>query len=116
MSKALGSRLLQWFGRMSYTWYLWHWPIVGMAAVINWDMGVVGRLVWSGVALVLAVLTHRFVETPWREGTGIKRSPQVVTAVAFGASIVAALLAHGAMVMAERRAASPGSASVRDGA
>ena len=107
VSKVLGSWLLQWFGRMSYTWYLWHWPIVGMAAVINWDIGVVGRLFWSGVALVLAVLTHRFVETPWREGTGIKRSPQVVAAVAFGASIVAALLAHGAMVMAERRAASP---------
>ena len=31
-----------------------------------------------------------------------------MTAVAFGASVVAALLAHGAMVMAERRAASPG--------
>ena len=71
-------------------------------AVINWEIGVVGRLVWSGVALVLAVLTHRFVEKPWREGAGIKQSPQVVTAVAFGASIVAALLAHGAMVMAER--------------
>ena len=36
-------------------------------AVINWDIGVVGRLVWSGVALVLAVLTYRFVEKPWRE-------------------------------------------------
>jgi len=108
VSKVLGSRLLQWFGRMSYTWYLWHWPIVGMAAVINWEIGVVGRLVWSGVALVLAVLTHRFVEKPWREGgNGIKRSPQLVTAVAFGASIVAALLAHGAMMMAERRASSP---------
>ncbi len=108
VSNVLGSRLLQWFGRMSYTWYLWHWPIVGMAAVINWEIGVVGRLVWSGVALALAGLTHRFVEKPWREGSsGIKRSPQLVTAVAFGASIVAALLAHGAMVMAERRAASP---------
>jgi len=108
VSKALGSRLFQWFGRMSYTWYLWHWPLVGIGAVIDWDIGVVGRLAWSGVALILAVLTHRFIEKPWREANGVKRSPQLVTAVAFGASVVAALLAHGAMVMAERRAASPG--------
>jgi hypothetical protein len=92
---------------MSYTWYLWHWPIVGVGAVINWEIGVGGRLAWSGVALILAVLTHRFIETPWREGNRFQRSPQVVTGVAFAASVVAALLAHGAMVMAERRASSP---------
>ena len=106
VSKALGSSILQWFGRISYAWYLWHWPLVGVGAVINWDIGVVGRLAWSGIALVLAVFTYRFVERPWREGERFKRSPQVITAMAFGASIVAALLAHGAMVMAERRASS----------
>ena len=107
VSRALDARLLRWFGRISYTWYLWHWPIVGVGAVIDWDIGVGGRLVWSGFALILAVLTHRFIEKPWREGNRVQRSPQLVTGVALGASVVAALLAHGAMVMAERRASSP---------
>ena len=114
VSKALGSRLLQWFGRMSYSWYLWHWPLVGIGAVIDWDIGVVGRLAWSGVALVLAVLTHRFIEKPWREGAGIKRSPQVVTAVAFGASIVAALARAWRDGDGRTARGVAGSASVRD--
>jgi hypothetical protein len=65
------------------------------------------RLSWPVGALTLALLTHRFVEKPWREGRRFRGSPQVVTGIALAASVVAALLAHGAMVMAERRAASP---------
>src|SRR5204863_9079599 len=54
VSQALASDWLQWLGRMSYAWYLWHWPLVGLGGVIDPTIGVAGRLVWSAFALGLA--------------------------------------------------------------
>jgi peptidoglycan/LPS O-acetylase OafA/YrhL len=68
VSRLLGVPWLTWLGRMSYAWYLWHWPIVGVAVVLFPSMGVVGRLGWSAAALGLAWLTHRFIEAPVRSG------------------------------------------------
>ncbi len=67
-SRGLSTGWLRWLGRMSYAWYLWHWPLIGIGGVIDWNIGVTGRLAWSGVALVLAWLTHRWIETPARAG------------------------------------------------
>ena len=55
--------------------HLWHWPLVGLGKVIDWDIeSVVGRLAWSGVALVAAVLTYRFVEQPARKRSALATS------------------------------------------
>jgi peptidoglycan/LPS O-acetylase OafA/YrhL len=106
-ARLLNISWLRWLGRMSYSWYLWHWPLVGLAAVLDWRVGVAGRLVWSAVALVLAWLTHRFIERPSREGPPSRWSASTMTFVALGASAAIALIAHVAMVAAQRRAALP---------
>jgi peptidoglycan/LPS O-acetylase OafA/YrhL len=107
LSRLLATPWLQWFGRVSYAWYLWHWPLVGLGAVIDWKIGVGGRLVWSGVALVLAVLTHRFVEEPARTGKLETIRAEILTAGALLASVAAAFLAFGALTVARHRVASP---------
>ncbi|MEP6494723.1 MAG: acyltransferase family protein [bacterium] len=107
VSRVLGARIFQWFGRVSYSWYLWHWPLVGIGAAINWEIGVGGKLAWSAGALVLAVLTLRFVEQPFRNGELFRTRPQMTTAAAFGASIAAALIAFGGMSIARQNASSP---------
>jgi peptidoglycan/LPS O-acetylase OafA/YrhL len=108
ISRALSVNPLTWLGRMSYAWYLWHWPLIGAAAVLNPGIGVAGRLGWSGVALGLAWLTHRFIERPVREGsTAIARVPSHwLLPGTVAASVLVAALAHGAMVVAERHVAS----------
>ena len=63
-------RALGWFGQLSYSWYLWHWPIVLTAAVLAPSIGVWARLAWSFVALVPAWLTWQWVERPLREPRG----------------------------------------------
>jgi peptidoglycan/LPS O-acetylase OafA/YrhL len=107
VSRALSIPPLRWLGRVSYAWYLWHWPLVGAAAVLYPGLGVSGRLLWSGVALVLAWLTYRFIEQPVRNGTVLSRVPGYwLLPGTIAASVGVAALAHTAMVAAERGVAS----------
>jgi peptidoglycan/LPS O-acetylase OafA/YrhL len=106
VSRSLAAPWLRWLGKMSYAWYLWHWPLVGVGAVLDWEIGVWGRLAWSAAALVLAWLTYRFIEEPARDGRLRIAQPWIAPA-ALGASVVAALVAHGSMFAAARRAARP---------
>ncbi len=107
VSRALGTPLLRFFGRVSYSWYLWHWPLVGLGAVIDWKIGVAGRAAWSLVALGLAVVTHRFVEKPARRSDWFKRRPHFINLAALATSIVIALVAYGALIAGTRSAATP---------
>jgi peptidoglycan/LPS O-acetylase OafA/YrhL len=107
VTRALSMAVLRWFGRVSYSWYLWHWPLVGVGAVIDWRIGVAGRLAWSGVALLLAVLTLRFVEEPARRSSWLRDRSYSLNLVALGASLSAVLIAYGAMLVAQRRVSSP---------
>jgi peptidoglycan/LPS O-acetylase OafA/YrhL len=107
VTKALSAAPLRWLGRMSYSWYLWHWPLVGLGAALDWKIGVGGKIMWSLVALGLAILTHRFVEEPFRERVGPRASPQRTNAYALGASFCVALLAWGALMLSARRISAP---------
>ena len=110
VSRALSAGWLQWLGRMSYAWYLWHWPLVGIGVELDGAIGVAGKLAWSGVALVLAWLTHRLIERPARASAGpLARIPSHwVAPAALGVSVAAAGISHGAMVAGARQATSPG--------
>jgi peptidoglycan/LPS O-acetylase OafA/YrhL len=106
-SRALSVMPLRWLGRLSYAWYLWHWPLVGLGAVLDRDIGVAERLAWSGVALALAWLTHRYIEGSAREGRLSRIPTEWLAPTALVASVGAALIAHGALRAAERRVAAP---------
>jgi peptidoglycan/LPS O-acetylase OafA/YrhL len=98
---------LRWLGRLSYAWYLWHWPLVGIGAVIDRDISVWGRLGWSVGALVLAWLTYSIIERSARDGRLSRIPTHWLAPAALAVSLVAALVAHGAMRVAERRIAAP---------
>jgi peptidoglycan/LPS O-acetylase OafA/YrhL len=103
-----GVGVLGWFGRISYGWYLWHWPMVVTGAVLSPAIGVWGRVAWSVAALVPAWLTHRWVERPLRTARGDAASPAFWWPAAVLAGCVAVAL--GASVLrgaAERRVARP---------
>ena len=105
ISRALGTVPLRWLGRLSYAWYLWHWPLVGLGEVLDPTIGVGGRVLWSAFALVLAWLTYRFVEKPARDGAFSRLPERWLAPAALVASVAAALIAHAAMRGAERRIA-----------
>jgi peptidoglycan/LPS O-acetylase OafA/YrhL len=68
----LNTRLLslptfRWIGLVSYSWYLWHWPLLSYARIcsdrpLRWNVGLVLAL----IALLIAGLSYRFVEQPFR--------------------------------------------------
>ena len=61
----LARRPMQWIGRVSYGWYLWHWPVLILApAVVGLEMSWVRNLELSVLALWFAVLTYVVVERP----------------------------------------------------
>jgi peptidoglycan/LPS O-acetylase OafA/YrhL len=103
VSRVLSASGLQWLGKISYSWYLWHWPLVGLGAVIDYRISPLGKLAWSAVALGLAVLTQRFVEEPMRRGDSFRDAPHRLNMIALGASVVAALLAWGALIAGQSR-------------
>ncbi len=65
----LASKPMRWLGGIAYALYLWHWPILIVATVVaGQETPSVGLGVTVvAVSLVLADLTHRFVERPLRQ-------------------------------------------------
>lgn len=81
------TRLSSFFGDISYSLYLWHWPLIVFAPmVLGTSMSWSTALVVLALSIVLAVLTKRFVEDPARRAprlTGARpRRTFVVAAVA----------------------------------
>jgi len=78
-------------GRLSYSWYLWHWPVLVFAPVlVGHPLGLVGKVVAVLVSGGLGMLTLRFIETPLRYGARLRRSPRASLAVGGVATAVAA--------------------------
>lgn len=77
MSRLLSSRPMVFAGDRSYSWYLWHWPVIVfvLAAFPGvWGIGVIGALLSIGPAL----LNYRYVElwsrrAVWTNRTIVKR-------------------------------------------
>lgn len=67
IGRALGSTRLASLGRISYAWYLWHYPAMVLGAVLFPQIGPLGRLMWGLAAIAPAALTMRSLEGPARE-------------------------------------------------
>lgn len=65
-SRALGSRLMRVLGRLSYSWYLWHWPALVLVEAAAGPLGPGQRLVVAVGSLLLSWVTHTLVENPVR--------------------------------------------------
>ena len=130
-SAVLGHRVPRHIGRISYAWYLWHWPCLVLVDA-RWPQPVVDaaaehaapRAPWPLLlaavvaSYVLAVASHFVVEKPLRAARFLRRSQR--TSLRFGAGlVVSSLVAAVALVSAsliaeqqeERRALESGIAS-----
>ncbi len=90
INRALGLAPLQWLGRVSYSWYLWHWPFILLAvAWLSRDtLGV--RTAAALVALGVGTVAHELVENPARFNPRLIGSRPLTYAM--GAAITAVVL------------------------
>lgn len=74
----LGSRVLVWFGLISYPLYLWHWPLLTFARILDGRRQPPSWLRISMVMLAigLAWLTYKFIEKPIRFQKGTIFTPR----------------------------------------
>ena len=71
----LGLSPMRAVGRISYSWYLWHWPVLVLApALLGHPLGLAARLIAALVSGGLALLTLRFIENPLRFAAPIRKS------------------------------------------
>lgn len=85
---ALAARPVQWLGDVSYSVYLWHWPLIVVAPyVLGREPGAIGLGVVLALTLVLAALTERYVEQPFRTAR-VARFRRGTYVVAVGAMAV----------------------------
>ncbi|WP_372390912.1 acyltransferase family protein [Xanthomonas sp. NCPPB 3582] len=64
--RVLSARPVVAIGRISYSLYLWHWPVL---VVLRWTVGLESmgaRLVAVALTFVCALASYRWVEVPWR--------------------------------------------------
>jgi len=69
--KVLSNKVLVWFGLISFPLYLWHWPILSFARIINSELALPGfRVLAVALSVLFAWLTMQYVERPVRFGSG----------------------------------------------
>jgi peptidoglycan/LPS O-acetylase OafA/YrhL len=99
---VLGARASQWVGRVSYSWYLWHWPFIVLAVAAIDDSALV-RVAAAVASLPVAYLAHRLVENPIRFDRRLVAS--IPRTFALGAAALAIVLAgFGVVVGVDSRA------------
>jgi peptidoglycan/LPS O-acetylase OafA/YrhL len=82
---------MRWLGRISYSLYLWHWPILVIpAAAREAELPLRERLALAGVCVVVAALSQRFIEEPIRRGRFVGFRPRRTLALAGVVTLVAA--------------------------
>lgn len=91
----LGNRVMVSIGLISYPLYLWHWPLLVFARIVNF--GTPSPQICSvivAMSFALAGATYLFLEKPIRFSFSVKRSiPSLVVALLF--TIIAGLVSMG---------------------
>jgi peptidoglycan/LPS O-acetylase OafA/YrhL len=103
-SRAMALRPVQWLGDVSYSVYLWHWPLIVLAPIVlNRSMTTALRLAILALTLLVAWLSKVALEDPIRRSRAPHRYTFSIAALATGA-VVGVSLAGTAHLHAQVRA------------
>ena len=94
-TRILAIRPAQFVGDISYSLYLWHWPLIIIApSVPFWGLTIYHRVALLILCFVLAWLTKKFVEDPARSWKVLTSRPARVTLwSSLGAMLLVAVVA-----------------------
>lgn len=84
-ARALAQRIPRWLGRISYSLYLWHWPVLVLVPIWIGRDDLPTRLLLALVAVGIATVSTELIELPIRE----QRALRATTHHSLGAALVA---------------------------
>lgn len=92
-ARLLTLRPMTWVGDVSYSLYLWHWPLLVLATQLLDDQLPFGYgLIIVVFALVPAWLSYTYIETPFRHWGYVARTPWRAIKVGLAMMLASALL------------------------
>lgn len=74
VSMLLATKPFQWLGALSYSWYLWHWPLLVLARIQWPNITPFDEALVALDALCLAIISHYLVENPVRFSQSLRKS------------------------------------------
>ncbi|HEY4898797.1 MAG TPA: acyltransferase family protein [Candidatus Nanopelagicaceae bacterium] len=93
-SLILSWKPLQQLGKISYSLYLWHWPVLVIPQIMaGGQLTLIKRISLGLLSIVLAALTEKFVERPFRRGFVITLRPLRNIGIAGLTAVLIAVLA-----------------------
>ncbi|MFF0744875.1 acyltransferase family protein [Streptomyces sp. NPDC004111] len=93
VGRLLALRAPRAVGRLSYTWYLWHWPVLVLAEARTGALGWPARTALTLGAALLALATMRWVERPLRRSRTVSAHPRRGISVGITAIVLPVALA-----------------------
>ncbi|MFF0818326.1 SGNH hydrolase domain-containing protein [Rhodococcus sp. NPDC003318] len=101
VGRALSLPPVRAVGRVSYSWYLWHWPVLLLVpALLGHSLDLSGRLGAMALSGGLAVLTLHLVENPVRFAAPLRDSAS--RSLALGAAVTAVAVCTGLVLLVAR--------------
>ncbi|HEB60543.1 MAG TPA: acyltransferase [Phycisphaeraceae bacterium] len=83
LSVVLTNRLVVYTGLISYSLYLWHWPIIALVkSSTTGELGLWMQLSILGLAFVLSAFSYTFVEQPFRREQKLREFLQIKAGIA----------------------------------
>ncbi len=107
IAKGLSWRVFQNIGRVSYAWYLWHWPILVFASAVHPEVSIATRVGLMIVAWALAEVSYRWLENPIRHSSLLARRPSRSIALGIFITVLSLCLSFGWLQNAQAQASLP---------
>ncbi|OZC03406.1 acyltransferase family protein [Rubricoccus marinus] len=107
LARTLAWRPLQELGRLSYSWYLWHWPVLVFAAGLYGELPLATRVALALGSLLLAEVSYRFIENPVRHNRWFAASSRRGLGLLAGVTVLSLVIGGGWYVAARGLAESP---------
>ncbi len=88
---VLGTRVACWIGGLSYSLYLWHWPLITLYELQVPEISLVAGALLVACSVVLAWLTQRYIENPIRYSSVMSSHPRYALSAGLNFSFVGAV-------------------------
>ncbi|MBL8264936.1 acyltransferase family protein [Steroidobacter sp.] len=102
----LKTSVMQWLGKHSYSIYLWHWPIIVYANLLELGDPITRIALCSALTLICAATSFRLVEHPVRASGWLAANPlrsvRLGAALTAAGSVIALSTAQAALVFSAR--------------